>query len=307
MTSIMRTPRLFFAIGWFVVFSITRAAAADWPEGYIVYEDSQSPDDRYAVLIPSRDAAEQDESLGATNYLADVKNHRLMGKIRGAYYFEHQNHRGLQVTWAPDSSWCIVDYEDRFGFGSISIVEPKGSTFTQTDIGQRINKSLATVMAKQSHDLESGGGDATPYFRFAPDHTLRVRAPSTSDPKQLDLKTAHYAFFQGTFDLRSKKWLSADARALDSNQYESAESAFIDLDSQLEGNSFSTEDDKAKWLDEQMNGVYLMARLILQPNRFATIKKDQIEWLKKRDAAPSVEQKCKLMEARIKDLQDDLW
>jgi len=87
MTSIMRTPRLFFAIGWFVVFSITRAAAADWPEGYIVYEDSQSPDDRYAVLIPSRDAAEQDESLGATNYLADVKTHRLMGKIRGADYF----------------------------------------------------------------------------------------------------------------------------------------------------------------------------------------------------------------------------
>ena len=272
----MGTLRLFLAIGWFVVFSITRADAADWPKGYIVYEDSKSPEDRYAVLIPSRDAAEENESLGATNYLADLKNHRLMGKIRWADYFEHQNHRGLQVTWAPDSSWCIVDYEDRFGFGSISILEPKGASFTQTDIGERIGKSLATIMAKQSRDKESGGGDATPYFRLAPDHTLLIRAPSTSDPKQLDLKTAHYAFFYGTFDLRSKKWLSAEARALDSEQYESAENAFTDIDSQLEGNSFSTEDDKAKWLDEQMNAAYLMARLILPPNRFATIKKEQI-------------------------------
>jgi uncharacterized protein YecT (DUF1311 family) len=162
-------------------------------------------------------------------------------------------------------------------------------------------------MAKQLHDSESGPGDATPEFRFAPDHTLRVRAPSTSDPKQLDLKNARYAFFYGTFDLRSKKWLSADARALDSDQYESAESAFTDLDSQLESVSFSTEDEKAKWLDEQMNAAYLMARVILPPNRFATTKKEQIEWLKKRDASASVEEKCKLMIARIQELQKVVW
>ena len=296
------------AFAWFVILSMTKAApAADWPEGYVVYEKTQSPDERYAILVPSMEAWEKDETLAETNYFADLKNHRLMGKIRGAAYFEHQNHRELQVIWAKDSSWSVVEYDDRFGFSSISILEPKGSNFVQTDIGQKIDKALTSVMAKQSHDSESGPGDATPHFRFAPDHTLRVRAPSTSDPKQLDLKTAHYAFFYGTFDLRSKKWLSADARALDSTQYESAESAFTDLDSQLESYSFSTEDDKAKWLDEQMNETYLMARLILPPNRFATIKKEQIEWLKKRDTAASVEEKCKLMMERIKALQELVW
>jgi uncharacterized protein YecT (DUF1311 family) len=139
---------------------------------------------------------------------------------------------------------------------------------------------------------------------LAPDHAPRVRVPSTSDPKQLEPKTTHYALFYGTFDLRSKKWLSVDARALDSNQYEAAENAFIDIDSQLESVSFSNEDDKAKWLDEQMNAAYLIARLILPPSRFAAIKKEQIEWLEKRAAAASVEQKCKLMIARIKALQD---
>ena len=34
------------------------------------------------------DAWEKDGSLEETNYLADLKAHQLMGKIRGADYFE---------------------------------------------------------------------------------------------------------------------------------------------------------------------------------------------------------------------------
>ncbi|PYL97741.1 MAG: hypothetical protein DMF18_01375 [Verrucomicrobia bacterium] len=41
--------------------------------------------------------------------------------------------------------------------------------------------------------------------------------------------------------------------------------------------------------------------------RFAVVKREQIEWLKKRDAATSIEEKCKMMEARIKVLQELLW
>lgn len=307
MISMRRVARNFFLVGWFAVVASANAARIEWPDGYVVYENSKSPDGRYGILVPSMETWEKNESEEAINYLADLKNHCVIGKIRDADYFEHQNHRGLEVRWGDDSSLCVAEYDARFGFDSISILEPKDSNFIQTDIGKKIEKALAAVMVKQSHDSESGGGDATPYFHFAPDHTLRVRVPSTSDPKQLDPKTAHYAFFHGTFELRSKKWLSADARALDSAQYESAESAFTDLDSQLEGNSFSTEEDKAKWLDEQMNEVYVVVRLILPAAGFATVKKEQIEWLKKRDAAASVEEKCKLMIERIKALQELLW
>ena len=136
MTSMMHPSRLFVTIGCFVILSVTRAAAADWPEGYIVYEESKSPDEKYAILIPSREAAENDESVGETNYLADLQKHQLTGKIRDADYFENQNHRGLQVVWAPDSTWCIVEYDGRFGFGTISILELKAPGFVQTDIGK---------------------------------------------------------------------------------------------------------------------------------------------------------------------------
>jgi len=39
----------------------------------------------------------------------------------------------------------------------------------------------------------------------------------------------------------------------------------------------------------------------------AQVKAEQIAWLKKRDAAGSVAEKCKLLEARIKTLQDLAW
>src|SRR5438477_1796442 len=201
MTSMMHPSRLFFTIGCFVILAVTRAAAADWPEGYIVYEESKSPDEKYAILIPSREAAENDESVGETNYLADLQKHQLTGKIRDADYFENQNHRGLQVVWAPDSTWCIVEYDGRFGFDTVSILELKGSGFVQTDIGKQIDKSLKAAIAKQSRDSESSGGDATPHFRIGADRKVRVGTVSTTDPKQLNEKGGYYALFSR--DVRS--------------------------------------------------------------------------------------------------------
>lgn len=305
MTSMMDTSRLFLAAGCFVILSITRAAATDWPDRYVVYEESKSPDGKYAILIPSREAAENDESAEETNYLADLPKHHLIGKIRDADYFENQNHRGLQVTWAPDSTWCIVEYDGRFGFGTISILEVKGSSFVQTDIGKQIDKSLIAAIAKQSHDRNSGGGDAITYFRIDADRKVRVRAISTTDPKQLNEKSAYYVLFHGTFDLHLIKWLMAEARPLTGNEYNGVADAFGDLG--LDETTLATEEDKSKGFDDRMNEVYLAVRLVLPPARFAAVKKEQIEWLKKREATTSIEEKCKLMEARIKVLQELLW
>lgn len=272
-------------------------AAAEWPEGYVIYEDTQSPNKEYGILVPTYEATENDASLEEINYLADLKNQRVLGKILGADYFAHQNHRGLKVIWAEDSSWCIAEYDDRFGFGSISLLEPKESTFVQTDIGKRIDKELAKV----------GGGDATAYFRVGTDGKITVRAISTTDPKELDIKHAHWSCFFGTYDLRSKKWLSAKARSLQYDEYREADSAFGDIDADMAQSTFVREKDKLQSLDESMNGVYGVVRAMLPSARFAVVKKEQLEWLKKREAATSPEEKCKLTAARIKALQQFVW
>jgi len=282
------------------------AAAVNWPDGYVVYENTASPDGRYGVLVPTMEAWEQDESLSEANYLADIKNHRVLGKIDKVDYFEHQNHRGLEVFWAPQSSVCVVENDGRYGADSISVLEINDSRFVQTEIGDRIQKSLDGAMKKQAHAPEMAG-DVSPYFRFGTDRKVRVRALSQNNPKQFEDVKTYYALFQGTFDVAAKKWTVTDVRSISAEQDDALETAYSDLEQDLEHTTFQNEEDKAESLDKKMNKVYSAAQFILPPARFTAVKREQLEWLKKRNAAPSTEEKCKLMEARIKALQELVW
>jgi len=252
------------------------------------------------------EAWEQDESLSEANYLADIKNHRVLGKIDKVDYFEHQNHRGLEVFWAPHSSVCVVENDGRYGADSISVLAINDSSFAQTEIGDRIQKSLDGVMKKQAHAPEMAG-DVSPYFRFGTDRKVRVRALSQNNPKQFEDVKTYYALFQGTFDVAAKKWTVTDARSISAEQDHALETAYSDLEQDLEHTTFQNEEDKAESLDKKMNKVYSAAQFILPPARFSAVKREQIEWLKKRNAAPSTDEKCKLMEARIKALQELVW
>jgi uncharacterized protein YecT (DUF1311 family) len=288
----------------FIVNSRT-AAAIDWPDGYVVYENTASPDGLYGVLVPTMEAWEQDESLSQANYLADLKIHRVLGKLDSVDYFEHQNHRNLAAYWAPDSSICVVENDARYGAESISVLQIKDSSFSQTEIGDRIQKSLDNAMKKQAHTEMSG--DVSPYFRFETDRKVRVRALSQNNPKQFEDVKTYYPLFQGTFDVAAKKWGVTDVRSISAEQDDALETAYGDLEQYLEHTTFENEESKAESLDQTLNKVYRAAQFILPLARFAAVKKEQIEWLKKRDAAPSIGEKCKLIEARIKALQELLW
>ncbi len=226
----------------------------------------------------------------------------------------------MEVFWAPDSSYCVVENDGRYGADTISILEIKDSTFVQTEIGERIQKSLDGAMKKQVHDSEMSGY-VSPFFRLGTDRKLRVRALSENNPKQFDNVKTYYALFQGTYDLAAKKWTVIDARSIDAEQSDALQSAYQDnfakhmivaadpaqAPENFTGSVFSSEEEKADALDKTMNDVYQAVRYVLSANRFAKVKQEQIEWLKTRDAAHSVEEKSKLTETRIKTLQDLLW
>jgi len=280
-----------------------RLSAGDipWKKGYEVEADAKSPDGRYGVAVPSRDAAGDEED--PANYLADLKKHRFLGVITGAHYFQGRNHYGLSVTWSDDSSWCVVEFDERWGFETISILEVNGENFTQAEVGKRVQQALNAVIAK-AEGVKGAGAAATAYLQLTDDRKLRVRALATTDPKEMNEKS-HQALFQGTYDLKGKKWTVTDVRHISLDESHALESAYGELG--LENNTFGTEELKLEWLDGRMNGVYQALRILLRPERFAQVKAEQIAWLKKRDAAGSVAEKCKLLEARIKALQDLAW
>ena len=159
-----------------------------------MYENTAFPDGRYGVLVPTMEACDKDASISEKNYLADVRNHRVLGKIEKIDYFRTPNHRDVQAFWDPQSSVCIVENHGRYGADSISVLEINDSSFSQTEIGDRIQKSLDAAMKKQAHT--EMGGYVSPYFRFGTDRRIRVRALSQNNPKQFDDVKTCYALFQ---------------------------------------------------------------------------------------------------------------
>ena len=200
------------------------AAADEWPPNYIIHENSESPDGRYAVLVQSQDAALAEDDNESAVYLADTKHTRRSERSAKSIIANIKIIGGLEVFWAPDSSFCVVENDGRYGADMISILEIRDFSFVQTEIGERIQKSLDGAMKKQVHNSEMSGY-VSPYFRLGTDRKVRVRALSENNPKQFDNVKTYYALFQGTFDLVTRKWTVTDAHSITAEQ-----SAALDWD-----------------------------------------------------------------------------
>jgi hypothetical protein len=188
-----------------LVVTFRTVAAGDWPENYIAHEHSESPDGHYGILVLSQQAAiDQDETDGNITYLANLQTRKTLGEIRETDYFENQNHRNLQVVWAPDSSMCVLQYDGRYGFESVFVLELKGESFRQIDIGNHIQKNTRPFVRRIHQCVLS--------VRARPQ--LKVRALSLTNPKGFPDQPSNYGVFQGTFDLKTGKWTQASAKKL---------------------------------------------------------------------------------------------
>ena len=123
------------------------ATAGDWPKGYVVHENSESPDHKFGLVVPggSEDADEGSEASDDANYLANLETHALLGKIADANHVENQRYGNLNVIWSADSKRCVVNQEARFGFVTISVLQLNGTGFRQTDLGRHIEKALVAA------------------------------------------------------------------------------------------------------------------------------------------------------------------
>lgn len=279
---------------------LNAATEIPWPKDYVVANNSESPDGHYAVLIPTRDSVDADLD-DAPNYLVDVRARRVVLKLADCHYSQGRNHSGLTLIWSDDSMRCIVELEGRFGFRSISAVETNG--FIETPIGASLQKFIDNALSAQAGTELSG--ETTAYYRHGPSQQIRVRAISTTNPKAFDDQKTYLALFQGTFDLKTKQWVTANARTVDNSIYDAADIAYGPHTRFVE--SFTSDESKLGSLDQRLNDVFRVVRFILSPEHFGMVKRDQIEWLKRRESLSSIHEQCKFYDARIRALQAMLW
>jgi hypothetical protein len=282
----MRTALLAFV---FVMAAAALSHAAEWREGYIVFEGTNSPDGRYGIIVPTSEESGADES---ENYLVDLKSHHELGLLKGVHYFEHRNHNGLSADWSGDSSWCVITYDWRFGVEALSVIEIARARLIQTDLTKQVK--IGTPHASC----------ISVYLRISEDRKVRVRAVSTDDPKSINEKAAKFGLFQGTYDVRSKRWTVKDGRPLKLSEYDALSSAYGES---ADSAPAPAEDEPEEQLDMRLNNAYNGLRVILPAEKFAKIKAEQAAWLKARDAVKDEKARRELVRERVESLQDLLW
>src|SRR5437764_6796864 len=163
--------------------------AADWPERLTLHEESRSPDGHYGIVVTNSSQVDDgatvllpEEGEEFVDYFADLQRHRLLGKVKGFEYVEHENHAHLNAQWTRDSKLCIATYWERYGFASAVVLQPKGDSFTQTDIGQHIRKAIDAMIKKQSRDLDA---DVYPQFYVEPGPKISFYAEGRNNPQPI--------------------------------------------------------------------------------------------------------------------------
>ncbi|HEV7405768.1 MAG TPA: hypothetical protein VGO11_22685 [Chthoniobacteraceae bacterium] len=295
----MRTP--FACLLGVLGLTLATAHAAFPPKGFVVHEGSESPDGHYAVLVPKYDT-EPPEDDEIVSQVADLKARKVIGALKLAAYYAGANHRDLKVVWAPDSTWCVVEFDGRFAIASLSVVEIEHGSLRQVQIDRRVHEMLAEKLANRA---DGAVDSSTAFIRPGADRRLRLRVLADNNPKRFDDRKTKCALFQGTYDLAAQKWTITDARSVSEDQSDELMSAYRPLDPQ--GLVFNGEADRAKWLDDQLNAVYGALRLLLPPARFAAVKEEQVAWLKAQPKEASAKQRSAAWTARIKVLDQLLW
>ena len=277
------------------------------PNGF--EEVSVSPDERYAVMVPGRDMAfapEAERGFNKTNnanYLVDRTTQSIIGKVDKAEYNKGGIfHDWLDIIWSDDSKNVIIAHYFRFwGISKVWVIEIGGNKIRQIEIGERIHKDLDKVIAKQAGNKdEKGSGAASASFCFEDENRLLIRVVSTTNPRQFSDQKTYAALLQGTFDMSKQKWLKEDVRAVKASDLEVL-SWVYDYDLEV------GKDESEEQLDKKLNDVYAALKIALSPKRFTDLKREQVAWLKQRDAKPTPEAKRKYIAERVEGLLDLLW
>jgi uncharacterized protein YecT (DUF1311 family) len=283
----------------------TNAAERKWPEGFELLDGSASPNGRYGLLVPkSGDDADSDsEENKDTNYIVDLNAHRVLGEIPEGTY-AHLRNRQTWVVWSKNSQFATASFSYRAGIDTVLAWQFSGSGFKQEMIDGPVRKALEGVTKGQKHSI-----NRLPiyfYTRVSDDGKTVMRAFASTEPfEEESSKDTHASFFQGTYDMKLGRWIGESARVVSQENYQTMDAAYDNEDSH--GNETTSDDERAKILDDRMNEVYAGLRLLLPAKRFEQIKEEQKTWLVKRDAAGSIKEKNKLVEARIKALDEYLW
>ncbi|EDY15878.1 hypothetical protein CfE428DRAFT_6610 [Chthoniobacter flavus Ellin428] len=188
------------------------------PKGFLVPEDSLSPDGRYGVTVPILDEAPDTDATH--NSVIEMKTGKILGAIRASTGWNRMNHGGvLPAQWSPDGSLLLWTVDGKWFFHSLVLLKmEKGRIAWQTDVlkaGQQAilarTKKAAPAKYAAAKKANAGNGSAYPEG-FSVDvvtkgdlaFPLHVDVSLTSNPKDIPDEPTLESNLQGLVNERGE-------------------------------------------------------------------------------------------------------
>ncbi len=171
------------------------------PPGYLLPEETLSPDQRYGVLVPQTD--QFPDEAEPKNKLIEVKTGRVLAEIVGNTGWKGMNHQTVLPTrWSQDGTSLFWQVDGKWGPMTLVLLKiEKGAVKWQSDLYREVVQAILSRTRKakpqeyaQVKNRASGYGSAYPdgftidiYAAGEEDapliFPLKIHADLTSDPK----------------------------------------------------------------------------------------------------------------------------
>jgi len=171
------------------------------PDGYLLPEETLSPDQRYGVLVPQAD--QFPDNAAPKNKLIEVKTGRVLAEIAGQTGWKGMNHQTVLPTrWSQDGTTLFWQVDGKWGPMTLVLIRiDDGLVKWQSDLYKEVVQAILsrTREAKPKEyaivkngrgygsaypdgftiDIYAAGGGESDPLTFP----LRIHADLTSDPK----------------------------------------------------------------------------------------------------------------------------
>lgn len=170
------------------------------PEGYLLPEETLSPDQRYGVLVPQVD--QFPDNADPKNKLIEVKTGRVLAEVVGQTGWKGMNHETVLPTrWSQDGMTLFWQVDGKWGPRTLVLVRiADGAVKWQSDLYKEVAQAILTrtreakpkeyAIVKNGKgygsaypdgftiDIYAAGGETDPLT-----FPLKIHADLTSDPK----------------------------------------------------------------------------------------------------------------------------
>ena len=168
----------------------------EYAKNYLVRKSSVSPDEKFALIYPTREFSESKE---AKDSLVALNPFRVLATLpTDAPYFDEKSNSALGAEWSGDGNMVLITLDSKWGPADIWLVELADEKVKRmTNLLEKV-RELLRPRFRAAKPKPEGYNDATEFIfeeeeggacQFAPNQLVKIYTKASNDPKGISKRS----------------------------------------------------------------------------------------------------------------------